>query len=83
MVGEILHGAVKRPLAEYLSERIWAKFGMESDATWWLASADGMEIAGSGLSATLRDLGPRAGKSSTTWISSRRWSRRFTSDSLS
>ncbi len=57
VVGEILHGAVKRPLAQYLSERIWAKLGMESDGTWWLASADGLEIAGSGLSATMRDLG--------------------------
>jgi CubicO group peptidase (beta-lactamase class C family) len=28
---------------------------MESDATWWLASPDGIEIAGSGFSATLRD----------------------------
>ena len=26
----VLRGAVKRPLADYLSERIWAKFGMES-----------------------------------------------------
>jgi|SRR5579872_3463178 len=57
IAGEILHGAIKRPLAEYLSERIWRKFGMEADATWWLASPDGMEIAGSGFSATLRDFG--------------------------
>ena len=53
----VLRGAVKRPLADYLSERIWAKFGMESDATWWLESPDGLEIGGSGLSATLRDYG--------------------------
>jgi CubicO group peptidase (beta-lactamase class C family) len=57
IAGEILHGAINRPLAQYLSERIWAKFGMEADATWWLASPDGGEIAGSGLSATLRDFG--------------------------
>ena len=30
---------------------------MESDATWWLESPDGLEIGGSGLSATLRDYG--------------------------
>jgi CubicO group peptidase (beta-lactamase class C family) len=57
IAGEILHSAIGRPLAQYLSERIWAKFGMEADATWWLASPDGMEIAGSGLSARLRDYG--------------------------
>jgi CubicO group peptidase (beta-lactamase class C family) len=28
---------------------------MESDATWWLASPEGLEVGGSGLSATLRD----------------------------
>ena len=30
---------------------------MESDATWWLESPDGIEIGGSGISATLRDYG--------------------------
>jgi hypothetical protein len=50
-----VHNAVKRSLSEYLSDRIWKPCGMESDATWWLASPDGIEIAGSGLSATLRD----------------------------
>lgn len=57
IAGEVLHAAIGRPLAQYLSERIWAKFGMEADANWWLASPDGIEIAGSGLSATLRDFG--------------------------
>lgn len=57
VVGELIHAAVKRPVAQYLSERIWSKFGMESDATWWLDSPDGQEIGGSGLSATLRDYG--------------------------
>jgi CubicO group peptidase (beta-lactamase class C family) len=41
VVGELIHAAVKRPVAEYLSERIWSRFGMESDATWWLESPDG------------------------------------------
>jgi CubicO group peptidase (beta-lactamase class C family) len=57
VVGELIHAAVKRPVAQYLSERIWSNFGMESDATWWLESPDGQEIGGSGLSATLRDYG--------------------------
>jgi len=57
VVGALVRAAVGRPLAEYLSERIWAKFGMESDATWWLESPNGLEVGGSGLSATLRDYG--------------------------
>jgi len=43
-----------RPLATYLSERIWQPFGMEADATWWLDSPNGTEIGGSGFTATLR-----------------------------
>lgn len=57
VAGALLRAAVGRPLAEYLSEKIWAKFGMESDATWWLESSEGLEVGGSGLSATLRDYG--------------------------
>ncbi len=57
VAGAVLHNAVKRSLSEYLSERIWKPFGMEADATWWLDSPDGIEIAGSGFSATLRDYG--------------------------
>src|ERR1700736_3797992 len=57
VAGAVVRSAVGRPLAQYLSERIWAKAGMESDATWWLESPDGLEIGGSGLSATLRDYG--------------------------
>jgi len=30
---------------------------MEAEALWWLDSPDGVEIGGSGLSATLRDFG--------------------------
>jgi len=57
VAGALVRAAVGRPLAEYLSERIWTKAGMEADATWWLESPDGLEIGGSGLSATLRDYG--------------------------
>ncbi|MBI1899446.1 MAG: beta-lactamase family protein, partial [Acidobacteria bacterium] len=57
VAGALLRAAVRKPLAEYLSDRIWARFGMESDATWWLESPDGLEVGGSGLSATLRDYG--------------------------
>jgi len=55
VAGEILYGAIKRPLADYLSEKIWKPYGMEAEAKWWLDSPNGLEIAGSGLSATLRD----------------------------
>lgn len=57
VLGEIVRGAVDRPLAEYLSEKIWVPYGMEADANWWLDSPDGAEIGGSGISATLRDYG--------------------------
>jgi len=57
VAAEILRAAVRRPLATYLSERIWSTFGMEDDATWWLDSPGGTEIGGSGFSATLRDYG--------------------------
>lgn len=55
VAGALLRAAVKMPLADYLSDRIWSRFGMESDATWWLESPGGLEVGGSGLSATLRD----------------------------
>ena len=57
VAAEILRSAVGRPLAAYLSERIWSRFGMEADANWWLDAPDGLEIGGSGFSATLRDYG--------------------------
>lgn len=57
VAGALLRAAVNKPIAEYLSDRIWARFGMESDATWWLESPGGLEVGGSGLSATLRDYG--------------------------
>lgn len=57
VAGEIVYRAVGKPLAQYLSEKIWSKFGMEAQANWWLDSPDGVEIGGSGISATLRDYG--------------------------
>lgn len=57
VLGALVRAAVKRPLAQYLSEKIWAKLGMEADATWWLESPGGLEVGGSGLSARLRDYG--------------------------
>ena len=51
----LVHAATGKNLADYLSEKIWTPYGMESDATWWLGSPDGLEVGGSGVSATLRD----------------------------
>jgi CubicO group peptidase (beta-lactamase class C family) len=57
VVGALLEGATHRPLAQYLSEKIWSRVGMEQDATWWLEAPNGMGLAGTGLAATLRDYG--------------------------
>lgn len=57
VLAEVLRGAVGMPLAEYLSARLWRPAGMEAEALWWLDSPGGVEIGGSGLSATLRDYG--------------------------
>lgn len=57
VAGALVRAAVGKPVADYLSEKIWSKFGMEADATWWLESPDGLEVGGSGLSAVLRDYG--------------------------
>jgi CubicO group peptidase (beta-lactamase class C family) len=55
IAGEVVRGAVGTSLSAYLSDKIWKPLGMESDASWWLDSPDGHEIAGSGISASLRD----------------------------
>lgn len=55
VVAALVAAATGKNVADYLAEKIWQPFGMESDASWWLASEEGLEIGGSGLSATLRD----------------------------
>lgn len=57
LVGEILAAAVGRPLSDYLSDKLWGPLGMECDALWQLDAPEGLEFAGSGLNATLRDVG--------------------------
>ncbi|SHL75525.1 serine hydrolase domain-containing protein [Phytopseudomonas punonensis] len=54
---ELIHAATGMTASDYLSERIWARLGMERDAFWQLDSRAGQEIGSSGLSATLRDYG--------------------------
>jgi CubicO group peptidase (beta-lactamase class C family) len=54
LVGILLGNAIKRPLSEYLSEKIWAPLGMEQQATWIL-SRTGREISGCCIQAATRD----------------------------
>jgi CubicO group peptidase (beta-lactamase class C family) len=55
LAGIILNNVTKRSLSEYLSERIWKPFGMESDAHWLKLNHFDVESAGGCVSATLRD----------------------------
>lgn len=57
VLGAVVEGAVGKPLAEYLTQTIWARAGMERDATWWVESPQGAGSGGSGIGATLRDYG--------------------------
>ena len=57
VVGAVIEGATRKPLAQYLSEKIWKPWGMEADAKWQLESPNGAGFAGGGLAATLRDFG--------------------------
>jgi CubicO group peptidase (beta-lactamase class C family) len=57
VLGAVIEGATHRSLTDYLSEKIWAPAGMESDAAWWVDGPQGLAWAGSGLEATLRDYG--------------------------
>ena len=55
VVGALVAAATGKHVADYLSEKLWSRMGMEADANWWLESENGLEIGGSGLSARLRD----------------------------
>lgn len=55
LLGLVVSRATRRPLSRYLSEKIWAPYGMEQDARWW--SNRGQEVAGANLTMTLRDFG--------------------------
>jgi CubicO group peptidase (beta-lactamase class C family) len=54
LVGILVNRATKKPLATYLSEKIWAPAGMEQQATW-LLSKTGQEISGCCVQAAARD----------------------------
>ena len=54
LIGVLVSEATGKPLAEYLSEKVWAPLGMEQDATWLLGST-GHEISGCCVQASTRD----------------------------
>ncbi|MBN9330843.1 MAG: serine hydrolase [Comamonas sp. SCN 67-35] len=54
LVGVMLMAAIKKPLAQYLQEKIWQPAGMQQQATW-LLSKTGKEISGCCLQAASRD----------------------------
>lgn len=56
LAGILLSNAVGKPLAEYLSEKIWRPYGMERDGIW-IEDVAGHERGGCCISMTLRDYG--------------------------
>ena len=54
--GILLSNAVGKPLAEYLSDKVWRPYGMEQDAMW-VEDVAGHERGGCCISMTLRDYG--------------------------
>jgi CubicO group peptidase (beta-lactamase class C family) len=54
LVGVLVSNAVGRPLADYLSQKIWAPYGMEQDAVW-VEDVAGHERGGCCISMRLRD----------------------------
>jgi CubicO group peptidase (beta-lactamase class C family) len=56
LIGVLLARATHQHLADYLSMKIWSRFGMEGDAVWML-DRSGEELGGCCISMTLRDYG--------------------------
>ena len=56
LLANLVVAATRKPLAQYASEKIWAPYGMEADASWVVDDA-GVEQGGCCLQATLRDYG--------------------------
>lgn len=54
LIGVLVSSATKKPLSQYLQEKIWQPAGMEAPATW-LLGATGHEIAGCCIQAATRD----------------------------
>jgi len=50
----VLRGAVGKPLASYLSEKVWQPMGAEAPASW-VTEKNGIEVGFMGFNAVLRD----------------------------
>ncbi|CAN7621935.1 serine hydrolase [Bosea sp. LjRoot9] len=57
VLGALLSAATGQTLADYMSRKIWSRFGMEFDAFYTLESEGGQEIGGSRAGMALRDFG--------------------------
>ena len=57
VLGSLLSAATGKTLADYMSETIWSRLGMEFDAFYTLESEGGQEIGGSRAGIALRDFG--------------------------
>lgn len=56
LIGVLVRRATKKKLSDYLSEKIWRRYGMERDA-FWMTDQSGAEVSGCCLSVSLRDYG--------------------------
>lgn len=54
LIGVLVMRATGKPLATYLSEKVWKPYGMEQDA-FWMVDPAGHEVSGCCLSVSLRD----------------------------
>ena len=54
LIGVLVTAATHKTLADYLSEKIWRPFGMETDAAW-MVDERGQEAGGCCISVSLRD----------------------------
>lgn len=57
LLGAALTAAIGKPLADYMSEKVWQPAGMECDAFYTVESEGGQEIGGSRAGVVLRDFG--------------------------
>jgi CubicO group peptidase (beta-lactamase class C family) len=57
VLGSLISAATGKKLADYMSETIWSRLGMEFDAFYTLESEGGQEIGGSRAGMCLRDFG--------------------------
>lgn len=55
LIGVLVSSATGKPLAQYLSDKVWSRLGMEQNATWLLGSTR-HEISGCCIQASTRDM---------------------------